>query len=205
MRLSESHSITRLISQLKEGQETAAHGLWERYFRQLMELAKRRLRAYPRRLADEEDVVVSVFHSLCEGAAGGRFDQLTDRHDLWKLLLVITRQKAVDMIRRESRKKRGGGNVRGESIFDSDHDAPNGIEDLIGSEPTPDFLAMVEEQHDRLLANLRNDDLRLIANRKLAGYSNRDIADELGVVERTIRRKVSLIMDEWGTVADLGD
>ena len=192
-----SNSITHLIAQLKGGEEAAAYELWERYFGQLTELARRRLKAHPRRAADEEDVVVSVFDSLCDGAAQGRFTQLTDRHDLWKLLLVITRQKAVDLIRRESRKKRGGGEVRGESIFDSDQDAPRSIEEMIGAEPTPDFLVMIEEQHEQLLQTLRNDELRLIANRKLQGYSNREIADELGVVERTIRRKVNLIMDEW--------
>lgn len=197
-----NNSITHLIAQLKGGEESAAYELWERYFGRLTELARRRLKAHPRRAADEEDVVVSVFDSLCDGAAQGRFAELTDRQDLWKLLLVITRQKAVDLIRRENRKKRGGGDVRGESIFDSDLNAPNSIEDMIGSEPTPELLVMIEEQHQQLLGALRNDDLRLIANRKLQGYSNQEIADELGVVERTIRRKVNLIMDEWGARAE---
>ena len=198
--MNSQNSITHLITQLKGGEEAAAHDLWDRYFRKLTDLAKRRLKAHPRRAADEEDVVISVFDSLCDGAARGRFDQLTDRQDLWRLLLAITRQKAVDVIRRENRKKRGGGAVRGESIFDSDVDAPNSIEELISAAPTPDLLVMIEEQHEQLLAKLRSDDLRLIANRKLEGYSNREIAEELGVVERTIRRKVNLIMDEWAAV-----
>lgn len=200
--MSADHSITHLIAQLKGGEESAAHELWERYFGRLTELARRRLQAHPRRVSDEEDVVVSVFDTLCNGAAEGRFAELTDRQDLWKLLLVITRQKAVDVIRRETRQKRGGGAVRGESVFAGDAHTLNCIEDLTGSEPTPEFLVMVDEQYSRLLAALRDDNLRLIATRKLQGFSNVEIAEELGVVERTIRRKVNLIMDDWAAIVE---
>src|SRR5262245_56689393 len=49
-------SVTQWIDRLKAGDPDAAQRLWERYFRRLVGLARRKLRAAPRRAADEEDV-----------------------------------------------------------------------------------------------------------------------------------------------------
>ncbi len=106
-------SVTQLIDHLKQGESQAATEAWDRFFDRLVVLARRRLGNAPRRLADEEDVALSVMGTLIDGAAKGRFPKLQDRNELWKLLLVITRQKAVDQIREEMRAKRGGGDARG--------------------------------------------------------------------------------------------
>jgi DNA-directed RNA polymerase specialized sigma24 family protein len=68
-------------------------------------------------MADEEDVAASVLESLFRAAQKGRFPDLADRHDLWRLLLQMTARKAIDMKRRETRQRRGGGRVAGESAF----------------------------------------------------------------------------------------
>ena len=77
-----SDSITRWIGNLKQGDDEAALQLWERYFQRLVQLARHKLGTTPRRVADEEDVALSVFRRLCDGAQDGRFEQLTDRDDL---------------------------------------------------------------------------------------------------------------------------
>src|SRR3954471_13996466 len=102
-------SVTHWIGDLKAGGQEAAARLWGRYFHRLVHIARDRLREAPRGKADEEDVALSAFHSLCHGAAIGRFPELTDRNNLWRLLLTITAQKALDHRRREGRLKRGGG------------------------------------------------------------------------------------------------
>jgi ECF sigma factor len=38
-------------------------------------------------MADEEDVVQNAFHSFFQGLARGRFPQLNDRDNLWRLLV----------------------------------------------------------------------------------------------------------------------
>lgn len=96
MESSIQESVTRWIADLKAGESQAAAQLWQRYFADLVELARRRLGSAPKRVSDEEDVALSVFNSLCNGAVRGHFNQLSDRQDLWRLLLVITKQKAVD-------------------------------------------------------------------------------------------------------------
>jgi hypothetical protein len=42
-----------------------------------------------RRAADEEDVVQDAFHSFFRGVSAGRFPQLNDRDNLWRLLVAI--------------------------------------------------------------------------------------------------------------------
>ena len=59
-------------------------------------------------MADEEDVALNAFDSFCRDAKAGRLPQLDDRDDLWRVLLVITGQKALDLVRHETAGKRGG-------------------------------------------------------------------------------------------------
>ena len=66
-------SVTQWLDQLREGDSAAARMLWERYFLRLVGLARRKLQGTPRRVADEEDVALSAFDSLCRGAEQGRF------------------------------------------------------------------------------------------------------------------------------------
>src|SRR5262245_45696580 len=113
--MSSEGSVTRWVTALKGGDPGAAQALWERYYRQLVTLARQKLRSARRRVADEEDVVQSAFHSFFKGVARGRFPQLHDRDNLWRLLVVITARKALDQLAHEQRKRRGGGTVRAEA------------------------------------------------------------------------------------------
>ena len=192
-------SVTRLIAELKNDDPEAARRLWNRYFQRVVALARQRLGRASRRAADEEDVAINVFQSLCAGAADGRFEQLNDRDDLWRLLLTITRHKAADQVRREVRKKRGGGHVRGESVFLKPDGSlgGKGIHDMLASEPTVEFLASVEEEHQRLLALLPHDSLRAVARRRLEGYTNEEVAAQMDVSVRTVERKLRLVRQYW--------
>jgi DNA-directed RNA polymerase specialized sigma24 family protein len=144
---------------------------------------------------DQEDVALSAFHSLCEGVRQGRFPQLDDRDDLWQILVHLTACKAVDWHRQERRQKRGGGGVLRESdlITRGSVDGRNPLDQLIGSEPSPEFAAMVAEEYRRRLETLEEPALRLIAERKLACYTNQEIARELGVSLRSVTLKLELI------------
>src|SRR6516164_6970459 len=110
-------SVSRLLEGFKAGDEAAVRSLWDRYCDRLVRLARQKLCNTGRGVADEEDVALSAFHSLCLGAREGRFPALADRGGLWGLLVFITAQKAADQIAYQRRKKRGGGKVRGESAL----------------------------------------------------------------------------------------
>ncbi len=192
-------SITRLFEELKAGNPRAADELWAVYFDRLVAVARNRLRQAPKRVADEEDIALSVFNYLCAGAARGNLAQHVRRDDLWHLLLRLTQHKTVDYIRRETRDKRGGSEVRGESVFlDAvTRSAMGGLDQMVAEQPGPETLAIMEEQHRRLLEMLSNDTLRQIAVWRMQGETNEEIATRLKLSVRSVERKLNLIRECW--------
>jgi DNA-directed RNA polymerase specialized sigma24 family protein len=193
-------SVTQWIDRLKAGDPDAAQKLWERYFRRLVGLARKKLRAAPRRAADEEDVALSAFDSFCRGTEQGCFPQLHDRLDLWQLLVLLTARKAVDQAQHERRQKRGGGAVLDEAALPGPADSSArgaALEQIEGREPTPAFAAQVAEECCRLLERLDSPELSRIALCKMEGYSNEEIAAQLGCGLRTVERRLRLIRSIW--------
>jgi DNA-directed RNA polymerase specialized sigma24 family protein len=184
-------SVTHWIGQLKAGDHDAAQRLWECYFQQLVRLARQLLLGTPRRAADEEDVALSAFGSFCLGAEQGKFPQLFDRNNLWRLLMVITARKALDLRQHERRQKR---HVAGTPT--AAEELPS-VEDVIGPEPTPEFAAQVAEAYQQLLDRLPDPVLQSIAQWKLENYTNEEIAAKLGCVPRTVERKLRVIRGLW--------
>ena len=191
--------VTLWITQLKQGDPVAAQKLWDGYFPRLVGLARAKLRGTPRRAADEEDVALSAFDSFCRRAGRGQFPQLGNRDDLWQLLALITARKAVDLVQHDRRKKRGGGDVDGESaLFGPDGTGP-GFDRVVGSEPTPEFAVQMAEECRRLLDRLGDDDLRAVALWRMEDRTVEEIATLLGCVPRTVERKLRMIRDIWSS------
>jgi DNA-directed RNA polymerase specialized sigma24 family protein len=193
-------TVTFWIDQLKAGKREAAQPLWERYVHQLVHLARKKLGGAARATADEEDVVLSAFNSFFLAAEQGRFPQLADRDDLWRLLVVITERKAINQVRDQQRQKRGGGKVLGEAALAtpaSGSTAGGGLGQVPGPEPTPDFAVMVAEECQALLDALGDEVLRRVALAKLEGHSNEEIGRRLGIAMRTVERKLGLIRQVW--------
>ena len=193
----EHDSVTHWLHGLQHGESFAAGKLWERYYERLVRLASLALRNSPRRVADEEDVAIAAFASFCRGAEVGRFPRLNDRDDLWQVLVMLTRRKAANQLKHDHRQKRGLELARGESFWDSLNDAGEGIDGLAGHEPTPEFALEIAEECELLLGLLDDDVLRRVAVAKMEGYTNREIAGQLGVKLRTVERKLKLIRDLW--------
>jgi RNA polymerase sigma factor (sigma-70 family) len=190
--------VTLWLERLAQGDEEAARQIWMRYSQQMLALARKRLGTAERRAADEEDVALSAFHSLCHRLKEGQFPELKDRESLWKLLTTIIARKAAAELRRNFCQKRGGGQVHGESTFFQADETVNdfGIDNIAGLDPTPEFAAEMMEQCSNLLARLP-DDCRQVALLKLDGYSNEEIAGRLGVALRTVERNLASIRSTW--------
>ena len=191
-------SITHWLQQLQGGDRHAAQPLWERYFRQLVSRARSALRSFPRRAADEEDVAISAFDSFCRGAEEGRFPNLYDRNDLWRMLMLITAGKVARLVRHELRQKRGGGKVRTETDLSVGAGADDAfLHQVVGKVPTPEFAAQLAEECRQLLHKLGDDELRNIAVWQMEGYSIDEVAGKLGRSPRTVARKLQLIRGLW--------
>jgi hypothetical protein len=98
---------------------------------------------------DEEDIAISAFDSFFKGVKEQRFPRLNDRNDLWRILLMITARKAIDQINRVRAPIHGGGKVH--LLFDNTSSSVmERIEQLMSTEPTPEFAALIAEQFDEL-------------------------------------------------------
>jgi RNA polymerase sigma factor (sigma-70 family) len=197
--MSSQGSVTRWVAALKGGDVAAAQPLWERYHAQLVGLARQKLRSARRRAADEEDVVQLAFHSFFRGVSKGRFPQLNDRDNLWRLLVLITARKALDQLAHEHSKRQGGGTLGGESrIYPGGAERDEAaLDQIVGAEPTPEFAAQVAEEYERLLEALADDTLRQIAVWKMEGLTNDEIAGRLDCSRRTVARKLEMIRLIW--------
>lgn len=189
--MSAAGSITYWIRLLKAGDGVAAQKLWERYFEQLVRLARCKLQGTARAASSGEDVALSAFDSFCRGAEAGRFPQLRDRSDLWQLLVLITARKALDVVQYEGRQKRrrNQGAAAGEGPLD--------LDEVLGREPSPEFAAQVAEECQALLNSLGDPELQAVAVWKMEGHTNKEIAAKLGCVPRTVERKVRVIRSIW--------
>lgn len=204
--MSSDHSITLWIADLKvKDDDQAQQEIWKRYFRRLIGLARFKLGDAPRRAEDEEDVAVSALHCFFAGVGDGKFPELQDRTNLWPLLAKITARKAMNQRRDALRQKRGGGQVRGESVFLAAEDASAlGLANVMADDLTPAHLATLEEERCRLFSALPDEVLRTVALKKLEGFQNTEIAKELGVSERTVERKLNRIRNLWTLEIDNG-
>jgi DNA-directed RNA polymerase specialized sigma24 family protein len=188
-------SVTHWIQLLRTDEDAAAREIWRRYCPRLIGLAREKLRGAARRIADEEDVALSVFDSFIRRAEQGRFPQLEDRHDLWQLLLVITTRKVHDLAEHEGRAKRDWRRLQDPENREDEDGAL--LQALIGREPDPAFAAEVAEECRRLLALLPDDELRRTALLKLEGHSNAEIAAVVNRSLATVERWLGLIRKHW--------
>ncbi len=191
-------SVTQWLDGLQRGEESAANRLWQEYFTRITALARKKLAASPRRATDEEDVAISAFNSFCQNAAQGKFPELKDEDGLWRLLFTIVERKSIRQMQHERRLKRGGGQVRGESVFGGAGTTPFGIEQFRESpEPTAESVVVLAESVDQLLNSLTEDNLRKIAVAKMEGYTNEEIAAQLNCSDRSVKRKLKVIRTLW--------
>ena len=193
----QSKNVSQWINLVKAGDSEAANQIWQHYFDRLVESVRGRLNGLNRAVSDEEDIVLSVFDSFYAAAEKGRFPDLADRDDLWRLLLTMAARKVIDKRRHDQRQRRGG-NVVVHSL-DKAANGGNGdsiIVEAIGDEPSPDMVLMMQESVEQLFSHLGGGQLQELAVAKLEGYSNAEIARRHECSERTIERRLHLIREK---------
>ena len=191
--MSNSPNVSHWIDLIKLGDSVAANRIWQHYFDRLVRSVRRRLYGQNRAVSDEEDIVLSVFDSFYHAVEQGRFPDLSDRDDLWKLLLRMSARKVVDKRRHDLRQRRGG-NINLHSL-DQAADEKNIIV-AIGDEPSPEMVLMMQESVETFFSHLGDGQLRDLAGAKLEGYSNAELAERFECSERTIERRLHLIREK---------
>lgn len=187
------------IEGLSEGDQQVATEIFQQHLELLKRLAKTRLPPGVRRLADEDDIANSVFKSFFKGVQNDRFPKLETDDDLWQIFGMLVKNKVAGQIRHLSRKKRGGGKVRGESIFagEGGDTMLGGLNNLPSGQQTADQAMQAQEDFDAMLEKLPDEPLREIAVLKLNSLTNREIASKLDISERSVERKLQRIRNRW--------
>lgn len=185
-------SVTAWIGQLKAGEEAALGQLHRRYWQALVGLARGKLKGAPVRVGDEEDVAQEAFWSFYRSLRAGKLPRLANRHDLLALLTHIVTCKAVNLLQHElGVQKRGQGQVRDGTALESL--AQEG-------QRSPLEAALLNDCYRHYLDGLP-DNLREFGAMYLAGFTQQEIADRLGCVDRTVQRKLKLVLNRWQQLA----
>ena len=73
---------------------------------------------------------------------------------------------------------------------------------MLGSEPTPEFAALMADNCRELLDRLGDESLREVALGRMEGETNAEIAARLSFVEKTVEAKLRRIRDLWDEGGD---
>ncbi|MCS7465195.1 protein kinase [Stieleria sp. ICT_E10.1] len=168
-----------LLREWKSGDERAAKVLFDRYAIRLVALVASRLNCRYQSSIDPSEVVQSAMGSFFEAARHSRI-QVSASVSLWRLLATFARRKMARSIERQSAIKRGSGQNR----------LP------LNSEIAIVEGSYAEDDADTFLATLKTeltDDLFAIVEGLLMGQTQRELAESLGIDERTVRRRLSRV------------
>lgn len=159
----------------------AADALFVRYAEQLARLAERQLSSKVTRRVDGDDVVQSVFRTFFVRVERGEF-QIDTSDQLWKLLVQITLRKAAEQGRKHTAAMRDGRQEVDDSAW---------LSAAVARPPEAEEAQLLNDEIDRAIGNLpahQQPHYRQLLELKLAGHSNDEIAEHLGVVRRTVER-----------------
>jgi RNA polymerase sigma factor (sigma-70 family) len=190
--------ITEWLDRAKLGESYAQQELWDCYLQRLLSLARHRLRGIIDATVDPDDVATTAFCSFLRGIESGRFQRLQNREDLWQVLVMLTKRTAIDERRRVRALKR---RCQQQACLPLDYDQAGTAccigDGFVSDGPSPDEAVHLSEQFERRLAQLADDRLRRVALSKLSGFTNDEIARQLGCSLRSVERKLALIRRKW--------
>ena len=180
-----------LLVRWKQGDAQAANLLVERYSARLVALVASRLNHRYRRAISPEDLVQSAMGSFFGMVSDCRM-QASRIHSVWSLLATIAKRKMLRAIERENTVKRGA-HLNRLSLDDNL---------LVLADPKTEAA---DQLHELLVQILDSKDERTVAilGGMLEGRSQREIAEELGLSERTIRRALEDIRHRLSEAAGI--
>jgi RNA polymerase sigma factor (sigma-70 family) len=174
--MSNENELSQLLTRVRQGQPGAAEELVSRYGPQILRVVRRSLHRRLRSKFDSHDFVQAVWASF--------FAEVGHRGECWQLqdvaayLRAMAQHKTIDEVRRRLRTQKHGlqreAGVEGGSKVTTD-------------EPAPSDVAMAREVWEQLTHGRTNRSVRVFELRR-EGATFLEIAERLGVNERTVRR-----------------
>lgn len=185
---------SELYQRWRSGDELAGKQLFAHYARELSKQAQSHISARLARRIDGEDVVQSVFRTFFRRDAIGEFT-INSHVDMFRLLAKITARKTQTQARRHTSQMR-------DIAAESPDSAPDWLLEAMDQDPGPAEAAELADLMQAILRGLPEAHGQILAMR-LAGYSQTDIAAELGLARMTIHRVLSVLKDRAQAVDEL--
>jgi RNA polymerase sigma factor (sigma-70 family) len=173
--------------------DEAARQLWLRFSGRLASVVRRRLDARILRRAGEDDVLQSLFASFF-AASPGPNGPPRNRAELWGLLVRFTMCKVANTAHYHRAQRR---DVFRERPLDMPAGAGQTCTEGQANPPDerglgPEDAAIAREEFHRVLSALP-EDLQRVFNWRLEGYTNAEIAAQIGRSERMVELKLQTI------------
>jgi RNA polymerase sigma-70 factor (ECF subfamily) len=184
--MSESTELRNLLELFRAGDQDAARQLFDRYVDRLVALARRRISQRLAGRVDPEDVVQSVFRTFFGRVKAGQFT-IESQDDLTKLLVRITVHKTLRQVEYHQAAKRSTNLETVQGSVSQDR-----LTEILDREPTPAEANSFLDQLEHFLDQLKPFE-RQVLELRIQGYSNEEIAEELGTYDRRIRRVMERI------------
>jgi RNA polymerase sigma factor (sigma-70 family) len=186
--MADSNDFSLLMQRIREGSDDAVKELLEVYGPHILRVVRRRLNQNLRSKFDSQDFVQSVWASFFAIRPN---EYMFDRPEaLITFLVNLARNKVVDCVRQ--RFQTTIHTVNREHSLDGS--AAYALE-MEGQQPSPSQVALAKEEWDRLLDSVPAYQ-RPILTLLWQGHTQQEIAQQLGVGEKTIRRIVRRIAPE---------
>jgi RNA polymerase sigma factor (sigma-70 family) len=186
-----------LLRRAREGSDEAAWDLVEQFGPYVLRTVRRTLSREMRGKFDSDDFAQAVWASFF--GAPERLAEVTEPAQLVGLLATMARNKVIDEMRRRLQTQRYA--VRREEPLGRASDSPR---QLKSREPTPSQFAIARERFLRLL-KAQPVQYQQVIRLRLMGKTNRDIAQELGVSEKTVKRVLDRLTEATQDESDRND
>jgi RNA polymerase sigma factor (TIGR02999 family) len=169
--------LTDLIHRARQGDSGAADALLEATYRELRRLARARLRAGGRNLFLDTTSLVSEWYLRFAEAKGAQFQ---DRAHFMRYASRVMRSVIVDFARRRLADRRGGRAPHRSltlQVGDAGAGGPWGEVEIVRVHDALEALAKLDERM-----------AQVVEMRYFGGMTEPEMAQALGVAERTVRR-----------------
>ena len=184
-------SITSIYDRAKLGDHDAVTALWQVYSKRLLGLARSVLlkRGIAPVEATEDSVANAAFANFCAAMSRGKYQEVKDRHELWCLLAVITRNNALNRVKR----------IR--NRIDRHRDTDLQMLGKASNDPTPEEVAALTETisvlEEKIWSEAKTDEqaerVIRVMQMTLSGFTRREIAKSIGRTEATVRRNINMV------------
>jgi RNA polymerase sigma factor (TIGR02999 family) len=168
-------TLTDLIHLASNGDAEATERLFAATYPELRRLARMRLRAGGRQTLLDTTSLVQESYLRFAGAGQLRLD---DRLHFLRWSAKVMRSIIVDFARRRAATRRGGDQIRVTWTPDLDRTQPASEEDIVRVHDALEELATVDARM-----------AQVVEMRYFAGMRETEIAEALGVTDRTVRRE----------------